>query len=86
MAYNTAPEAELDSAGFSGAVGGPAETKGIHTAQIIGATTTRPIPVRSRGFNKPDQLTIFIGLLLDLLGFGSGVDDDCSGKFALHPN
>src|SRR6516225_7395178 len=64
MAYNAAPEAVLVCTGFSGLVGGPAETKGTHTAQMIGATTTRPIPARSRGCNETRRLIFFIGISL----------------------
>ncbi len=88
MAYKAAPEAVLVCTGFSGVVGGPAETKGTHTVQMTAAITARPIPTRSRGFNEPGRFMIFIGVRLGDLDalFPNGKHGDCSGKLTLHLN
>src|SRR6516225_11679613 len=72
MAYNVAPESVLVCTGFSGAAGGPAETRGAHTAQMIEAVTKTPIPARSRGFSEPNGFMISFGCVGAIASFPTG--------------
>jgi hypothetical protein len=60
IAYSSAPESVFFSAGFSGAVGGPASASGILTEQIAAAITAILMPASNLGLVALKSFMAFI--------------------------